>query len=92
MQKFAEFICKHRKIILIVALLLLIPSVLGMKATKINYDILVYLPEDIETIKGEKILSSDFNMGAFSIIIVEDMKSKDIVTLCRLSAESCRSI
>ncbi len=81
MQKFAEFICKHRKIILIVALLLLIPSVLGMKATKINYDILVYLPEDIETIKGEKILSSDFNMGAFSIIIVEDMKSKDIVTL-----------
>lgn len=81
MQKFAEFICKHRKIILIVALLLLIPSVLGMKATKINYDILVYLPEDIETIKGEKILSSDFNMGAFSIIIVEDMKYKDIVTL-----------
>ena len=56
MHKFGEAVCKHRKLILIVALILLIPSILGMKATRINYDILVYLPEDIETIKGEKIL------------------------------------
>ncbi len=81
MHKFGKIVCKHRKIILIVALLLLIPSIIGMKATKINYDILVYLPEDIETIKGENILSEDFNMGAFSIVLVKNMKTKDIVIL-----------
>lgn len=81
MHKFGEFVCKYRKAILIIALLLLIPSIIGMKATRINYDILVYLPSDIETIKGEKILSEDFNMGAFSIIIVDDMNTKDIIKL-----------
>lgn len=81
MHKFGEFVCKYRKAILIIALLLLIPAVIGMKATRINYDILVYLPTDIETIKGEKILSEDFNMGAFSIIIVDDMNTKDIIKL-----------
>ena len=81
MHKFGEFVCKYKKAILIIALLLLIPSIIGMKATRINYDILVYLPSDIETIKGEKILSEDFNMGAFSIIIVDDMNTKDIIKL-----------
>lgn len=81
MHKFGEIVCKHRKIILAIALLLLIPSILGMKATRINYDILVYLPEDIETIQGENILSEEFNMGAFSIVILEDMKTKDILKL-----------
>lgn len=81
MQKFGRFICKYRKAILIVSLLLLIPSILGIKATRINYDILVYLPDDIETIKGEKILSEDFNMGAFSVVILEDMQTKDILKL-----------
>jgi len=81
MQNFGKFICKHRKIILIISLLLLIPSIIGMKATKINYDILVYLPEDVETIQGEKILSEDFNMGAFSVIILENMDTKDILKL-----------
>ncbi len=81
MHEFGEFVCKYKKAILIIALLLLIPSIIGMKATKINYDILVYLPSDIETIKGEKILSEDFNMGAFSIIIVDDMNTKDIIKL-----------
>ena len=57
MQKFGEFVCKHKRIILIIMLILLIPSIIGMKATKINYDILVYLPDDIETIQGENILS-----------------------------------
>ena len=69
MQKFGEFVCKHKRIILIIMLILLIPSIIGMKATRINYDILVYLPDDIETIQGENILSEDFNMGAFSIIL-----------------------
>lgn len=81
MQKFGEFICKYRKAILIIALVLLIPSIIGIKATRINYDILVYLPEDIETIKGENILSDEFNMGSFSIVILEDMKSKDVIAL-----------
>lgn len=81
MHKIAEKICKHRKLILIIALLLLIPSIIGMKATRINYDILVYLPEDIETIKGEDILSEDFNMGGFSVVLLEDMSTKDIVKL-----------
>ena len=77
MHKIAEKICKHRKLILIIALLLLIPSIIGMKATRINYDILVYLPEDIETIKGEDILSEDFDMGGFSVVLLEDMSTKE---------------
>ena len=81
MQRFGEAICKHRKAILIIALLLLIPTIIGIKMTKINYDILVYLPEEIETVQGENILSADFNMGAFSVVIVEDMKTKDILKL-----------
>lgn len=81
MQKFGQFICKHRKFILILTLFLLIPSIIGMKATRINYDILVYLPDNIETIKGENILSEDFNMGAFSMIILDNMDTKDILSL-----------
>lgn len=81
MNKFGKAICKHKKLILIIAILLLIPSIIGIKATKINYDILVYLPENVETIQGENILSSDFNMGAFSIILLDNMKQKDIAKL-----------
>lgn len=81
MQKFGKFICEHSKLILVIAFLLLIPSIIGMKATKINYDILVYLPEDIETIQGENILSEEFDMGAFSVVILEDMQTKDILKL-----------
>ena len=81
MQKFGDFICRHRKIILIISLLLLIPSLIGIKATRINYDILVYLPDDIETIKGENILSEEFNMGAFSLVLLDGMKTKDILKL-----------
>ena len=81
MLKFGEFICKHKKIILVISTLLLIPSILGIKATKINYDILVYLPSDIETVQGENILSEDFDMGAFSIVVLENMKSKEIAKL-----------
>ena len=78
---FGNAVCKHRKIILIIALILLIPAILGMNATRINYDILVYLPENIETVQGEKILSEDFDMGGFSVVILENMKNKDILTL-----------
>lgn len=81
MHKFGKAICKHSKLILILALLLLVPSIIGMNATRINYDILVYLPSDVETIQGEKILSEEFNMGAFSVVILEDMQTKDIIKL-----------
>lgn len=81
MKHIANAICKHRKIILIISLLLLIPSIFGIKATRINYDILVYLPEDIETIQGEKILSEDFDMGGFSVVILDNMKPKEILKL-----------
>ena len=74
MNAFGNAVCKYKKIISIIAFVLLIPSILGMKATRINYDILVYLPENIETVKGEKILSEDFSMGGFSIVILENMK------------------
>ena len=62
-------------------MLLLIPSIIGYKATRVNYDILVYLPDNIETIKGENILADDFDMGAFSVVILENMQSKDIIEL-----------
>lgn len=81
MYKLGKAICKHKRLILIIALLLLIPSIIGMNATRINYDILVYLPDDIETIQGENILAEDFNMGAFSTIIIDNMEAKDILSL-----------
>ncbi|MCI8309486.1 MAG: MMPL family transporter [Clostridia bacterium] len=81
MRKFGEIICKYRKIILIVAILLLIPSAIGMAKTKINYDILVYLPENVETIQGENILSDDFGMGAYSVLILDNMPMNEILKL-----------
>lgn len=81
MLKFGQFICKHKRIILIIALLLLIPSAIGMKATRINYDILVYLPDDIETIQGTSILAEDFNMGSYAIVLLDNMKTKEMIAL-----------
>lgn len=78
---FGKAICKHRKIILLISFILIVLSFIGMNLTRVNYDILVYLPDDVETIKGEKILSEDFNMGAFSVVILENMESKDIIKL-----------
>ena len=81
MHKLSELICKHKWFIVIFSFLMLIPSVIGYFNTKINYDILVYLPSDIETLKGEHILTDDFKMGAFSITIVENMADQDLVKL-----------
>lgn len=81
MKKFGEFICKHKKIILIIALILIIPSIIGMKATRINYDILVYLPDDIETLKGQEILANDFDMGAFSVVVLDGMDTQEMIKL-----------
>ena len=80
-RKLGKIIVKHRMLILILYLLLLIPSVIGYANTKINYDILSYLPSDIETMKGQNILVDEFGSGGFSFYIVEDMKEKDVVEL-----------
>lgn len=81
MNRFSHAIVKYRRVILIVCVLLLIPSVLGMVKTRINYDVLTYLPEDLETVKGQDILLSDFGKGAFSIVIVDGMSEKEIKAL-----------
>lgn len=81
MKKVSQWIVKFKYWIIGICLLLLIPACIGMYKTKINYDILVYLPEDIETMKGEKILTDDFNMGAFSISVIDNMSDKDILKL-----------
>jgi len=80
-MKFAKFVVKCRHLILIVALALMVPSVIGMAATRINYDMLNYLPDNIDTIEGANILLDDFGTGAFSMIVVEDMEDKDVVEL-----------
>ena len=82
MEKIANFICKNKILIIILSGILLFLSFIGMNLTKINYDILVYLPDDIETVKGQNILTNDFNMGAYSVATVENMASKDIISLC----------
>lgn len=79
MKKFSEFICKNRVLVLIVSFVLLILSFIGMKLTKINYDILVYLPDDIETIKGQNILTDEFNMGAYAMVITDNLKADEIL-------------
>lgn len=81
MKKFGSSICKNRVKILIITLILMIPALIGMKVTKINYDILVYLPEDIETIEGQNILTDEFGLGAFSVTIIDGMTPKDILSL-----------
>ena len=81
MEKLGQLICKNKLLIVIISLLLLIPAGIGYFKTKVNYDILVYLPSDIETLKGEHILTDDFHMGAFSITIVENMASQDLLKL-----------
>lgn len=81
MKKLGEKIYKHKLAIVIISIILLVPSIISYMATKVNYDILVYLPEDIETLKGEKILTDDFHMGAFSITVVENMNSRDLINL-----------
>lgn len=79
MNKFSKFICEHKILILVISIILLVLAVIGMEKTKINYDILVYLPKDIETIKGEDILTNDFNMGSFASIVTEGMPAKDML-------------
>ena len=70
MVKVGKWIAKHRILMLIIGFLLIIPSVIGMAATKVNYDLLSYLPEHLETVKGQDILVDEYGMGAFSMVVV----------------------
>ena len=81
MVKFGKQIAKHKKLVILLCALLLIPSVYGYVQTRINYDILSYLPDHLETVKGQDILVDEFGMGAFSMVIVEDMEMQDVVKL-----------
>lgn len=81
MKRISEFICKHRWAIVIAAVLLMIPAALGYAATKVNYDLLVYLPSDIETIEGQEIMTEEFGTGAFSVAVVEQMSQKELLKL-----------
>ena len=71
MKKIGKFITEHSLLIVIISLVLLIPAMIGFISTKTNYDILVYLPEDIETVQGQNILTDEFNLGAFSFVITD---------------------
>ncbi len=71
MVKVGKWIAKHRVIVLILALLLTIPSAIGVVKTRVNYDLLSYLPEHLETVKGQDILVDEYGMGAFSMVVVE---------------------
>ena len=81
MEHFARWIVKRRKLILVLAVLLLIPSVFGALGTYINYDILTYLPKDLDSMIGETYLEDDFNMASVSMITVENMSTPDTLKL-----------
>ncbi len=81
MVKFGKGVVKFRALIFTISILLLIPAAIGMAATRVNYDILTYLPKDIETMVGQDILVDDFGTGAFSMCVVEGMDNKDVVAL-----------
>ena len=80
-MRFSKAVVKYHVPILILTLLLMIPSVLGMAGTRVNYDMLNYLPEDMDTVIGQEELLNDFNKGAFSFLILEDMPAKDCSAL-----------
>ena len=81
MIHFGKSIVKLKIPIFIISLLLLIPATLGYINTRVNYDILSYLPKDIETMKGQDILEEDFGSGAFALLVVEGMPEKDVAAL-----------
>ena len=81
MKKISKFIINNKTKVLIISCILLVLSFIGMKLTTINYNILVYLPSEIDTIKGQDILTDEFNMGSYSIVVVENLSPKEILNL-----------
>lgn len=81
MNKFGKWISNHTKIVLILTVILIIPAVFGIINTRINYDILSYLPQDLDSTKGQKVLDDVYSDAATSMLIIEGMKDKDVVEL-----------
>ena len=81
MKHFSKFITKNYVLIVILAILLMIPAGIGYVNTRINYDILVYLPKDNETIKGQDILADDFGIGGYAFVMIDNMSNYDILKL-----------
>ena len=81
MKQIGKFIAKRKISIVLLAFLLLIPSAIGFVSTKVNYDILSYLPDSLETVAGQDIMVDEFGMGAFSMVVVDGMQKKDVVLL-----------
>lgn len=80
-MRFSKAVVKCRVPILIIAILLLIPATIGMVTTRINYDMLNYLPDDMDTVIGQNELMEDFGKGAFSMLVIQDMPEKDVAEL-----------
>ena len=81
MKKFSEFICKHKNAIAIISVILLFLSFIGAYKTRVNYDILVYLPDDIKTIEGQNILTDDFDIGSYAIAVSNKLSNKKLLEL-----------
>ena len=80
-MRFSRAVVKHRVAILILTVILMIPSDIGMAKTRVNYDMLTYLPSDMDTVIGQNELLEDFNKGAFTFLIFENMSSEDVASL-----------
>ena len=87
MKKFAHFVVKFRKLILICSILLLIPSAIGAVSTRINYDILTYLPSELDSMVGEQYLEKDFNLASSAMVTVENMPTAQLLDLKERIAE-----
>lgn len=81
MKKFSKFVVKARIPILVIGLILLVPSFLSYVNTRVNYDILYYLPDNIDTMKGQDVLLEDFGKGAYAMLVCEDMDDKHVAAL-----------
>lgn len=81
MTRIAKFISYHPKFVALVAVLLLIPSAIGFIATRVNYDILSYLPQELDSVKGEVILDETFQSASMSFLVIDNMPSKDVAAL-----------
>ena len=76
-----DFVVKYRKIILVIAVVLIIPALIGFLNTRINYDMLNYLPDSMDTVKGQQALLDEFHKGAFSMVITEGLDGQQIAEL-----------
>lgn len=81
MKKFGRFIAKNRILVVVISILLMFPALYGMISTRINYDLLTYLPQNLDSMKGQEILDKKYSDAATSMLIIEDMEPKDIVKI-----------